>query len=263
MIPLRDENPTRTIPWVNYLLIALNLLVWGWQYLAELSGVTWLAAAYGLVPRRILADPLGDAFTIVASMFMHGSFAHLGGNLLFLHIFGDNIEDKLGHRRYIVFYLLGGLFAALSQTLVDPNSSLPMVGASGAIASVLGGYLVLYPRAPITVLNPIFPLWFFLGPFFVFPAWLVVGEWFLWNLIPGVQSLSGESQGGVAFFAHIGGFLGGLVTVKPFCRGRQLPQTARVWDGWRPPPRPRGPQGGSPLSTRRKPPSFYDRDGFH
>lgn len=256
MIPLRDENPTQTVPWVTYLLIATNVLVWGWQFVSELAGVTWLTAAYGMVPHRVLVDPLGEAFTLAVSMFMHGSWAHLGGNMLFLHIFGDNIEDKLGHGRYLFFYLLAGFVAALSQLFVDPSSTIPMVGASGAIAGVLGGYMVLYPRAPITVLNPIFPLWFLLGPFLVFPAWLVMGEWFVWNLIPGVQSLRVEGQGGVAFFAHIGGFLVGLVTVKVFCRGRTAKEFRR-WDGWRPPTRPRG---NWPQDPHRKPRNFYDRD---
>jgi membrane associated rhomboid family serine protease len=180
--------------------------------------------------------------------------------MLFLFVFGDNVEDKLGHRRYIVFYLLSGICAALAQIMVDPMSGLPMVGASGAIAGVLGGYLVLYPRAPITVLNPVFPLWFLLGPFLVFPAWLVMGEWFLWNLIPGVASLGAEGQGRVAFFAHIGGFLAGLVTVKPFCSGR-LGHEARIWHGFRPPPRL--PPGGWPNDPRRKRRNFYDRDGWN
>jgi membrane associated rhomboid family serine protease len=259
MIPIRDENPTRTTPWVNYLLIATNVLVWGWQFLSELGGITWLTAAYGVVPRRIVADPLGDAFTIVASMFMHGSWAHIGGNLLFLYIFGDNVEDKLGHRRYLAFYVLSGLCAALAQILVDPTSRLPMVGASGAIAGVLGGYLVLYPRAPITVLNPVFPLWFLLGPFLIFPAWLVMGEWFLWNLVPGVASLGDSEQGGVAFFAHIGGFLAGLLAVKPFCAGR-LAHEARIWHGFRPPPG-RYP-GRWPQDPRRIRRNFFDRDGW-
>ena len=260
MIPIRDENPTRIVPWVNYLLIAANLLVWSWQFLCELGGVTWLSAAYGLVPRRIIADPLGDSFTIAASMFMHGSWAHFGGNMLFLYIFGDNVEDKMGHSRYALFYLLSGFCAAIAQVVVDPTSSLPMVGASGAIAGVLGGYLVLYPRAPITVVNPVFPLWFLLGPFLVFPAWLVMGEWFLFNLIPGVASLGVAGQGGVAFFAHIGGFLAGLVSVKFFSAGR-LGREARVWDGWRPPARVA--QSGWRQDPRRRRRNFYDRDGWN
>jgi membrane associated rhomboid family serine protease len=259
MIPIRDENPTRTVPWVTYLLIATNISVWGYQFLSEIAGVTWLTAAYGMVPHRLLEDPLGDAFTLACSMFMHGSWGHLGGNLLFLHIFGDNVEDRLGHFRYLAFYLICGFVAALSQIIVDPTSTIPMVGASGAIAGVLGGYMVLYPRAPITVLNPIFPLWFLLGPFLVFPAWLVMGEWFVWNLIPGVQSLNVQSQGGVAFFAHIGGFLAGLLTVKLF-GNEDVSNDFRRWDGWRPPPRT-GRQW--PQDPRRRPRSFFDKDRFN
>ncbi len=183
MIPIRDDNPTRRFPVINYLLLGLNVVVWLWEVNVEQSGATWLTAAYGLVPRRFLADPGGEAFTIFLSMFMHGSWAHVGGNMLFLYIFGDNVEDALGHWRYVAFYLTGGLCAAAAQIFVDPSSTIPMVGASGAIAGVLGGYMVLFPRAPITVLNPIFPLWFLIGPLLVFPAWLVMGEWFAMNFL--------------------------------------------------------------------------------
>jgi membrane associated rhomboid family serine protease len=159
--------------------------------------------------------------------------------MLFLYIFGDNVEDALGRWRYLAFYLVSGFAAAAAQMFVDPSSTIPMVGASGAIAGVLGGYMVLFPRAPITVLNPVFPLWFLLGPLLVFPAWLVVGEWFVMNFFMGTGSLGLSSQGGVAFFAHIGGFLAGLLLVKPM---RQIPTSAarRAWEGWRPPPRPPG-----------------------
>jgi membrane associated rhomboid family serine protease len=254
MIPIRDENPTRRFPFINYLLLGLNIVVWLWELNVEQSGATWLTAAYGLVPRRFLGDPGGEAFTIVLSMFMHGGWAHVGGNMLFLYIFGDNVEDALGHSRYLVFYLLSGLCAAAAQIFVDPSSTIPMVGASGAIAGVLGGYMVLFPRAPITVLNPVFPMWFLLGPLLVFPAWLVMGEWFVMNFFMGTGSLGAGVQGGVAFFAHIGGFLAGLLLVKPM---RQTPASEhrRNWQGWRPPPRPPGyggfGGGGSGGSGRR------------
>lgn len=238
-VPLRDENPTRRVPIINYALLGINILVWLWELTVAQSGATWLTAAYGLVPRRFIGDPGGEAFTVMVSMFMHGSWAHVGGNMLFLYIFGDNVEDALGHWRYLAFYLLCGVAAAATQMFVDPSSTIPMVGASGAIAGVLGGYMVLYPRAPITVLNPIFLLWFVFGPVLVFPAWLVVGEWFLMNFFMGTGSLGLGSQGGIAFFAHIGGFLTGLLLVKPM---RQIPSNAsrRAWEGWRPPPRPPG-----------------------
>lgn len=233
MIPIRDENPTQSVPWVNYLLIAINAAVWLWEVASEHAGTTWLSAAYGLVPRRMLADVPGEAFTVLSSMFMHGSWAHIGGNMLFLYIFGDNVEDALGHRRYVVFYLVSGIAAAIAQVAIAPSSTVPMIGASGAIAGVLGGYMVLYPRAPITVINPFFPLWLLFGPFFIFPAWLVMGEWFLWNLLPGVASIGGDG-GGVAFFAHIGGFVAGLLLVRPFAQ--QVNQMRPAWSGWRPPP---------------------------
>jgi membrane associated rhomboid family serine protease len=191
---------------------------------------------YGLVPTRLLNDPTGEAFTIFTSMFMHGGWAHLGGNMLFLYIFGDNVEDAVGHVRYILFYLASGLGAAGAQILVDPISTIPMVGASGAIAGVLGAYLVLYPRAPVTV--------FFGFLFLVFPAWLVVGEWFLWNLLLAFRSIGVERGGGVAFFAHIGGFIVGMVLIRPALAGRRRVKAER-WHGWRPPP-------------KRPPPGFSD-----
>jgi len=234
-VPIRDENPARRFPFVTYLLLAVNILVWVWELMSEQSGATWLTAAYGLVPHRLLADPLGEAFTILMSMFMHASWAHLGGNMLFLYIFGDNVEDALGHFRYLLFYLLSGAAAAATQVFVDPSSTIPMVGASGAIAGVLGGYMVLFPRAPITVINPVFLLWFLFGPLLIFPAWLVIGEWFVMNFFMGTGSLGLGSQSGVAFFAHIGGFLSGLLIVKPMQR-QMASQDRRAWQGWRPPP---------------------------
>ena len=245
MIPIRDDNPTRTTPVVNYLLIGANVAVWLWQWSLLRGGVSWTVPAYGLVPGRLVADPAGEAFTILTSMFMHGGWQHLLGNMLFLYIFGDNIEDALGHGRYLAFYLLAGLAAAGAQIGIDPHSTLPMVGASGAIAGVLGAYLVLFPRAPILVINPVLPLWFVFGAFLVFPAWLVVGEWFLWNVIRGVGSLA-RTGGGVAFFAHLGGFVLGVLLIRPATIGRSR-RTAKSWQGWRPPRRlPAGQYRGGP-----------------
>jgi membrane associated rhomboid family serine protease len=172
---------------------------------------------------------------VFTSMFMHGNFAHLGGNMLFLYIFGDNVEDSVGHLRYVLFYLLSGIGAAAAQVLIDPSSQVPMVGASGAIAGVLGAYMVLHPRAPITVLNPP-PLAFFIGFFIEVPAWLVIGAWFVIQLLSGVGSLGGTEGGGVAFFAHVGGFLTGLLLVRPLHAGRPR-QSRDDWSGWRPPER--------------------------
>jgi membrane associated rhomboid family serine protease len=236
MLPIGDRNPTRTIPFVNYLFLVANACVFVWQSLIlHGGGEAWLVPGYGLVPTRVMNDPGGEAFTFLTSMFMHGSVLHLGGNLLFLYIFGDNVEDAVGHARYALFYLACGLAAGVAQILTDTASTVPMVGASGAIAGVLGAYMVLYPSAPITVLNPP-PLGFFLGFFIVLPAWLVVGLWFLYNLLSGVSSLGRVENGGVAFFAHIGGFVAGLLLVRPFHLGR-----ARLrhdpWQGFRPPER--------------------------
>jgi len=214
MIPISDQNPTRTTPYVTYLLIALNVL----SYLLERQligshGESYVISGYGLVPTRISADPSGEAFTVFTSMFMHGGLGHLAGNLLFLWIFGDNVEDAIGHLRYVGFYLACGVCAALSQVFTNLGSQAPMVGASGAIAGVLGAYLVLYPRAPITV---------FVGFFLIsLPAWVVVGFWFLLQLSGGWAALGLDTGSGVAFFAHIGGFLAGVLGVRPAMIGRE------------------------------------------
>ncbi len=240
MIPVRDDNPSATTPVVNYALLLANCAAFLVQIALVHAGAAWVVPGYGLVPARITQDPTGEAFTVLTSMFMHGGWEHLGGNLLFLYIFGDNVEDALGHGRYLAFYLLSGLAAAGAQVFIDPTSSIPMVGASGAIAGVLGAYLVLYPRAPVYVINPILPLWLLFGVFLVLPAWLVVGEWFVWNLVRGIGSLGQTNLGGVAFFAHLGGFVAGLLAIKPALIGRTR-RRARHWSTFR--PEPRGPQG--------------------
>lgn len=235
MLPIGDQNPTRTFPFVNYALIAVNVLVFAWQYLLiAAGGEAAIAPGLGLVPARFTLNPLGELGSVFGSMFMHGSVGHLAGNMLYLYIFGDNVEDAMGHVRYVFFYLLCGLVGALAQVAVAPMSTIPMVGASGAIAGVLGGYLVLYPRAPVTVLNPILPLWLFLGLFITLPAWFAIGTWFLpniWNAL--VQQ---SEEGGIAFFAHIGGFVAGMLLVRGAVKGRRRIDRGR-WHGWRPPPR--------------------------
>ena len=237
MLPIGDQNPTRTFPFVNYLFLALNIAAFIWEFLLiSAGGEAWVVPGYGLVPVRFVNDPLGEAFTIFTAMFMHGGWAHLGGNLLFLYIFGDNVEDAMGHLRYFFFYLACGVAAAMAQVLTGPYSSVPMVGASGAIAGALGGYLVLYPRAPITVLNPFVPLWLFIGFFVVVPAWLMIGLWFLSNLFSGLWEIGRMTQGGVAFFAHVGGFVAGLLLVRGAVRGRS-PREQDRWKGFRAPPR--------------------------
>ncbi|MEZ4223040.1 MAG: rhomboid family intramembrane serine protease [Polyangiaceae bacterium] len=242
MIPIRDENPSSTRPVVTMALIVANVVAFLLELLALGPVGPGLIQSFGVVPARLLSDPVGESWTVFTSMFMHGGWEHLGGNMLFLYIFGDNVEDALGHKRFLGFYLLSGLAAAAAQVFVSPDSMVPMVGASGAIAGVLGAYLVLYPRAPIHVLNPIPPLWLLLGFFFVLPAWIVVGEWFVWNMLHGVGSLASPGMGGVAFFAHIGGFVVGLLAIKPMLLGRGQ-RTRATWKRFRPPPRVRPPRG--------------------
>jgi membrane associated rhomboid family serine protease len=237
MFPIRDINPTRTTPFVNYLLIVGN--VTGFFFMKSLP--PWYEPAYGLVPTRIVADPAGEAVTVFTSMFMHANLVHLVGNMWFLWIFGDNIEDALGHTRYVLFYAIGGVVAALAQVFMNVASPVPMVGASGAIAAVTGAYMILYPRAPILILNPVPLLWFVMGITLLVPAWLVAGEFFFLNLFTGIQSLHaapGAQMGGVAFFAHLGGFVAGFLLVKPMRAGREPPRRT-TWDGWRAPPRAR------------------------
>ena len=219
-LPLKDINPSRAFPFVNYLLIAANIIGYVIESLAiRQSGATAIIAGYGVVPTRLVADPLGEGFTLLLSMFMHGDLGHLAGNLLFLHIFGDNVEDSLGHGRYLGFYLLGGLGAALGHVATGIDSPRALVGASGAIAAVLAAYMVLYPRAPIFGLLVIFPL--------MLPAWAVMSLWYALNLVSGIQSLGLPAMGGVAFFAHVGGFVFGLVGVLLFARRRPVP--SRGW----------------------------------
>jgi membrane associated rhomboid family serine protease len=155
--------------------------------------------------------------------------------MLFLWIFGDNVEDALGHFRYLVFYLVCGLAAAAAQVLTDVSSPAPMVGASGAIAGVLGAYLLLYPRAPVTVVNPVPLFWFFFGLFIVLPAWLVIAVWLFTNLSGALNSFGFGATGGTAFLAHIGGFAAGVILIKPLLTGRRPPDVGR-FTGFRRPP---------------------------
>jgi membrane associated rhomboid family serine protease len=202
MLPVRDQLPTRTTPIVNYALIALNVIV----FALELGGLD--VERFALVPAQLTADPAGAWPTLFTHMFLHASIGHIAGNMLFLWIFGDNVEDVLGHVRYAVFYLLCGVAAALAQVAVGPSANVPMLGASGAISGVLAGYALLYPTSRITVVNPIPILWLFWGLFLVFPAWLVIAEFFVMNLWNAARS---DQSTGVAFCAHVGGFLAGLV----------------------------------------------------
>ncbi len=222
MIPLRDSNPSRTIPFVNYLLIAVNVLA----FLLEVSlgrGMTKLILHLGLVPYNFVDDiqriqiNVGTILPLFSSMFLHGGWMHLIGNMLFLYIFGDNVEDRFGHFKYLVFYFIAGLTAAGTQIYMFPNSEVPMVGASGAIAGVLGAYVFMFPSAKILTLIPIF----FFFQLIELPAFLFLGIWFLMQILSGLFALGiGADAGGVAWWAHIGGFVAGIVLI-PFLRKRR------------------------------------------
>lgn len=221
MIPLKDDIPSRRFPAINAALIAVNCAVFLYEA-GQGAGLQQFIVRYGVVPARLLADGSAGWPTILTSMFLHGGWAHLLGNMLYLFIFGDNVEDALGHLRYLLFYLLCGTAAAWSHVLSGPASVVPTVGASGAIAGVLGAYLVLFPRAGVLTLIP-------LGFFFRvvrIPALVVLGFWIVLQVILGVASLptAHGAQGGTAWFAHIGGFAAGLALVKPMA--------------WRPRPSP-------------------------
>jgi membrane associated rhomboid family serine protease len=220
MFPLSDDNPRNATPVVTWSLIGACILVFLWQFSAGANGDA-IILGYGMIPARLFG--YGDlppdipsvpaVATIFTSMFMHGGWLHLGGNMLFLWIFGDNIEDSMGRGRYLVFYLLCGAAAALAQAFVEPSSEVPMVGASGAISGVLGAYILLHPRATIRTLV-------FLG-FFVtilhIPAVIVLGLWFAMQFFSAAATPLG-GDGGVAFWAHVGGFVAGLVLVFFFKR---------------------------------------------
>ena len=246
MFPYRDENETLRAAIVTGVIIALNVLVW---IVVQGAGSTMALARsvcnLGLIPGELTASlPVGTRFPIgdglycatdpgrqtahlITSMFLHGSWMHLLGNMWFLWLFGNNVEDSMGRLRFLMFYLICGLAAAMGQVLTNPNSAIPMVGASGAISGVMGAYLVLYPKVRVFALV-------FLG-FFVtsvaLPAWMMLGYWFLIQFVSGLAAFGGDI-GGVAFWAHIGGFAAGVVLVKLFARSDYI--EARRANQWRP-----------------------------
>lgn len=207
MIPVRDELPTREIPMVNYLLIALNVFVYLVMALAGPETQEILVNRFAMIPSHF-ADgvELADIITIFTSMFMHAGLAHVGGNMIYLWIFGDNVEDRIGHSRYLLFYLVGGVAASLTHLATNWGSDIPTVGASGAIAAVLGAYLVLFPASRIATWVPLG----FFSRLTVVPAVVVLGMWFVLQLFDGVLALGGADVGGVAVWAHIGGFVAGM-----------------------------------------------------
>ncbi len=210
MIPLRDVVPSRTWPGVTVTIIALNALVYVYQgSLGERAELAFVHA-FGLVPAEFT---IASLFT---SMFVHGGFLHFAGNMLYLWIFGDNVEDRFGHIRFLVFYMLCGTAAAVAQTAMDPGSAIPMVGASGAIAGVLGAYFVLYPHSRVLTLFP-FPLMLI-----EVPAVILLGLWFLMNVLSGLGSIGQMNMGGVAFWAHAAGFGAGALGCLFFRRPERL-----------------------------------------
>jgi membrane associated rhomboid family serine protease len=220
LIPIRDINPTQTKPVVTYVLIGINVLVFAFQLLIGTEANQDLIMRFGAVPLhlsefefsilRSQGGTLGSWVTPLTSMFMHGGFVHIIGNIWFLWVFGDNIEDTLGKRRFILFYVLTGFGAVLAQAAIDPQSAVPMVGASGAISGILAGYVMLYPRARVLTLIPIFIFFKFIE----IPAYAFVLVWFGFQVLSGYVSLKAIAVGGgVAYFAHIGGFVVGLILI--------------------------------------------------
>ena len=220
MIPLRDVIPSRTTPGVTITLIVLNVLIYLVGLMLTEQGRDAFIYTFGLVPAFF------SLISVFTSMFVHGGFAHLAGNMLFLWIFGDNVEDRLGHGRFLLFYLACGFVAAVSQAVLNPSSLVPMVGASGAIAGVMGAYLVLYPRSRVLMLFPFPPILFEL------PAVFFLVMWFLVQFLNGVNQLPiferNAISGGVAFWAHVMGFVAGLLLVMVMRR----PERSKVewWD---------------------------------
>jgi membrane associated rhomboid family serine protease len=233
MLPISDDNPALATPIVSWALIAACVAVFLYQLSLGLTTEegTKFVFAYGMIPYRLFGNPdwppglaaPEPMLTVITSMFLHGGLLHLLGNMLFLWIFGDNVESAMGRVRFLLFYLICGVAAALTQAFADPDAQIPMVGASGAISGVLGAYLLLYPTANVRVL--LF-LGFFLTTFRV-PAVIVLGLWFVFQVLSAQVPQDGE-QGGVAFMAHIGGFVAGMLLVWLFARPTRGP-----WDDGR------------------------------
>jgi membrane associated rhomboid family serine protease len=220
MIPLHDDNPTRLRPIVTIVLIAVCALAFIWQLSLGEQGFELAVRALGVTPATLIGHQhlppelylVPPAATLISSMFLHGGWMHIVGNMLYLWIFGNNVEDAMGHVRFTVFYLLCGLAAALAQAVLTPASAVPMIGASGAISGVLGAYLLLYPHARVLTLIPLG----FYARFIYLPAWLMLGFWFVLQIINSL--IVAEERGGVAWGAHIGGFVAGVALIPLFKR---------------------------------------------
>ena len=233
MFPIRDHNPSGQTPYVTYLLMAANILVF-LGYLGMMDDVRAMNHLYmqwGMVPARLTA---GDGYyTMLTSMFLHGGFMHLAGNMLFLWIFGDNVEEELGHGPYLAFYIVCGVLAAIAHYALGPNSVVPTVGASGAIAGVMGGYFLLFPKAKVDILI-ILVVVFKILPI---PAWIMLALWFGMQFVGGFASSANEA--GVAYWAHAGGFVAGLILIIPAWLARGGPEFWRSTEGHPPHPEAR------------------------
>jgi len=224
MFPIHDENPVDIIPFVSYSIIALCVGAFLWQFTRDPAAQEQIVYALGVIPAVVFGDIQLPAdlvwvptyATVFTSMFLHGGWMHLIGNMLYLWVFGNNIEAAMGHTRFIVFYLLCGVGAVLAQGLPDTGSTIPMIGASGAISGVLGAYALLYPKARVTVIIPIF----IIIQTVRIPALVVLGVWFAMQLFSSITA--GDQQGGVAFGAHIGGFIAGMMLI-PFFKNSSVP----------------------------------------
>jgi len=218
MIPLRDVIPSRTTPYITITIIVLNALAWFLELSLPRDVLPLFLQVYGVVPARLQAP------TLLTSMFLHGSWMHVIGNMWYLWIFGDNVEDRVGHGRFIIFYLLCGIAAALGQVVIDPASTLPTIGASGAIAGIMGAYFVLYPRSRVLTLIPLVIFWEVIE----LPATMLLGFWFLMQLFSAgaIAVTSTTGGGGVAFMAHVAGFLCGAAGIFLF---RQPERPEQYW----------------------------------
>lgn len=214
MFPLYDTARSRKFPFVNLTLIAANALMFLYELQMGPDALQQFLVTWGLLPARLLADPTNNWNTIYSSMFLHGGWFHIINNMWVLYIFGDNVEARMGGIKYLVFYLLSGAAAGLLQTYILPSSQVPMIGASGAVAGVLGAYLILFPRSRVASLVPIF----FIFTIVEIPAFIYLIFWFLSQLYSGLFAIQGGGGSGIAWWAHIGGFLFGLVISFVFAR---------------------------------------------
>ena len=239
MFPIGDENAGTVIkPYVNWTIFGICVVVFIYELLLPPRQLETLFFQFGAIPAEI--SRFSDLYALITSMFLHGGWAHIIGNMLFLLVFGDNIEDAMGHLSYLLFYLLTGIAAGLAQVLLDVNSTIPLIGASGAISGVLGAYIVLFPHGKVRAVV----VFGFLQVIMV-PAWIMIGLWFVLQLISGIASLGAAPGGGVAFWAHVGGFVAGALLVWIFrdkdavARQNAVRGTHQAWQRV-----PAGAQGG-------------------